>query len=378
MTRDLDALLRDADPLRDAADDAALLSAARDRVDRERAGAVPGRRRLHWGHRTVLIAAAAAVVTAVPLAISVLGGDDGPRPLLPPAIAADGSISCESGYTAAVRPEDAEVRLLPDRLPDGWSYTQLFARQDDPAACGPPSLTALRQDATGLVTGRVAVTGPIDLRVNQGKLVESVPDTVFGHAAHRFDVTSPEGIEYHRWVWSDEQGQWSAEASGMPLDAARQTLAAVMIDGPQVAWNAVAAPGWTLVHLREGPPYGTVPGPFWWSVELTDGSQRRTLNVTVEEPPVPLLAGTGIGERVTTLDGHPAVLSQVRTAVDSGAAETDVRPGTVSQPVLIEVAPGTVAYSIAIGDDLAEVEDMLASLRQVAADDPRLEKYGTD
>lgn len=163
----------------------------------------------------------------------------------------------------------------------------------------------------------------------------------------------------------------------MPLEEARQTLMAVSIDGSTVAWNAAA--GWTLVHLREGPPYGTVPGQFRWTVELTDGTQRRMLEVWMSgEPTVSFLASTGIGEQVTTIDGHPAVLSQVRTAVDSGAAETDTVPGTVSRPVFIEVAPGTVAYSIAIGADLADVEEMLASLRQVDPDDPRLEEYGTD
>ncbi|MCU1605537.1 MAG: hypothetical protein JWP46_2002, partial [Modestobacter sp.] len=36
----------------------------------------------------------------------------------------------------------------------------------------------------------------------------------------------------------------------MPLEEARQALAAVSIDGPRIAWDAAAAPGWTLVHLR--------------------------------------------------------------------------------------------------------------------------------
>src|SRR3569833_1405371 len=99
MTRDLDALLRDADPLRDASDDAVLLSTARDRVARERAGAVPGRRRLHWGHRTVLIAAAAAVVTAVPLVVGMLEDEGGgTSALVTPDVAADGSNSSGDAY----------------------------------------------------------------------------------------------------------------------------------------------------------------------------------------------------------------------------------------------------------------------------------------
>ena len=384
MTRDLDALLRGADPLGDRSpDDDALLRPLRERVDAERAGAVPLRRRPRWVHRAALVAAAAAVVTAVPLVVSTLGdGRDGPPALLAPAVAAtigaDGTISCQGSYTAAVPVEDARVRLLPDRLPEGWSYDELFARQDDPAACGPVSLAALRTDATGVVTGRVSVTGPIAADVDRGGFVSSLPDTLFGRPARRFDATA-EGTEYHHWIFSDEQGQWAAEASGMPLDEARQTLAAATIDGPQVTWDAATAePGWRLVHLRTGPPYGIVPGRFTWYVDLMDGAQPRSLDVTVTDPPVPLIAIAGIGEQVTTLDGHPAVLLPLRTTgpVAPGTM-TDVPGGTSTQHVLVELAPGTVAHCMAF-DDLADVEEMLASLRQVPADDPRIEEHGVD
>jgi hypothetical protein len=186
-----------------------------------------------------------------------------PPPLLPPAVATEGSITgsitCATGYVSAIAPGDVAVRLLPDRLPSGWSYAQIFARENPTARCVPPSLTALRADATGLVTGRISVTGPVDARIDQGKLTaRTVPDTVFGYAARRFDDTVD--VPVHRWVWSDEQGrQWSAEVSGMPLAEARQALAAVSIDGPRIAWDPAAAPGWTLVHLREGAPYSGPP-----------------------------------------------------------------------------------------------------------------------
>lgn len=384
MTRDLDSLLRGADPLGDASADDALLPRLRARVDAERAGALPLRRRPRWVRRAALVAAAAAVVTAVPLVVSTLDdGRDGPPALLAPAVAAtigaDGTISCVGSYTASVPVEDARVRLLPDRLPEGWSYDELFARQDDPAACGPVSLAALRTDATGLVTGRVSVTGPIAAEVDRRGFRNAAEDTLFGRSAQRFDATA-EATEYHHWVFSDAQGQWAAEASGMPLDEARRTLASVAIDGPQVTWDAATAePGWTLVHLRTGPPYGTVPGRFTWYVELMDGAQRRSLDVTVADPPVPLVAGAGIGEQVTTLDGHPAVLLPVRTAGPvAPGTETDVPGGTSTQHVLVEVAPGTVAHSMAFDDDLADVEAMLTSLRQVPADDPRIEEHAVE
>ncbi len=382
MTRDLDTLLRDADPLRGRSDDdAALLLAARARVDRERAGAVPApARHRRWSHRLTLVAAAAAVITAVPLVLSVLGGDDGPPALVPPAVAANGEITCGTGYATAVDPGDASVRLLPGRLPTGWSYTKIFAREETTAGtCIPPSLTALHQDPEGRVTGRIAVTGPVDAHVDQGRIVAgSVPDTLFGHEARRFHL-QPVDVVFHRWFWTDDEGrQWSVEASGMPLEEARRELSAVSINGSDVAWNGAAAPGWTLVHLREGAPYGIV-GQLNWYVEMTDGTGPRMVQVGVlRGATVPLLALTGVGETVTTVGGHPAVLSQMRTSGTSGSAETDVPPGAVTRPVLVEVVPGTVAWSWSVGDDLPQVQELLASLRQADAEDPRLARYGTE
>jgi hypothetical protein len=382
VTRDLDTLLRNADPLRDrSADDGALLLTVRERVDRERTAITPaGRRRSSWSRRLTLVAAAAAVLTAVPLALSVVDGDDDSPGLITPAVAANGEITCASGYATAVAPEDSPVRLLPDELPAGWSYTQIFVREDTTSGtCVPPSLTALRTDATGLVTGRIAVTGPVEARVDQGKIVvETVLDTLFGHAARRFDLQVHD-VLFHRWFFSDDQGrQWSVEASGMPLEKARQALAAVSIDGSDVAWDGAAAPGWTLVHLREGAPYG-VAGELTWWIELTDGSTRRTVQVSVTRgAEVPLLAETGVGQQLTTVGGHPAILSQVLVNQAPPGTETDTPPGSVTRRVFAEVTPGTVAGTFSIGDDLPEVERMLTSLRQVAPDDPRLERYGTD
>ncbi|MCU1605538.1 MAG: polymerase, sigma-24 subunit, subfamily [Modestobacter sp.] len=120
------------------------------------------------------------------------------RPPSPPRGSITGSITCASGYVSAIAPGDVAVRLLPDRLPSGWSYAQILARENPTARCVPPSLTALRADATGLVTGRISVTGPVDARIDRGKLtVQTVPDTVFGYAARRFDGTVD--VPVHRW-----------------------------------------------------------------------------------------------------------------------------------------------------------------------------------
>jgi hypothetical protein len=80
------------------------------------------------------------------------------------------------------------------------------------------------------------------------------------------------------------------------------------------------------------------------------------------------------GDRLTTVGGHAAVLGRPRGGEANGGP-----PGsTPTTPLFVEVAPGTRAFSWAAEQDLDDVERMLASLRQVAGDDPRLERYGTD
>jgi hypothetical protein len=73
------------------------------------------------------------------------------------------------------------------------------------------------------------------------------------------------------------------------------------------------------------------------------------------------------------LGGHPAALGHPRGGAEGGKA-----PGTETTPVFVELAPGTVAWSWATAGDLPDVEEMLASLQEVAPDDPRLARYGTD
>lgn len=381
MTRDLDTLLRDADPLRDrpADDDSAVLLAARARVDRERSAVIPRR---PWRRRVVVIAAAAALLTAVPLALSAVLGSDSPQRGLPAAIAAaNGAIQCGSGYAAAVHPRDASVRLLPDRLPAGWSYTKIFARDEVAYGwCVPASFAALQVAPDGTVTARLAVTGPVPARMDQLKLHgRSEPDTVGGHPAKRYDLQSNSDVAVHHWIWNDDMGRlWQAEVSGLPLEEAEQALATVTTDGSQVSWDAPAAPGWRQVQLRTGAPYGVDPHELIWYADLT-GGPMRTLTVTdAHDARVPLWAYAGVGDQLTTIGGRPAILGQVRVDQAPPGAQTDTPPGSVTRPVAVEIRPGTQASTWATSDELPEIERMLASLRQVGADDPRLKKYGTD
>lgn len=381
MTDDPDTQLRAARPM-DPEDEAMdnLLSRIRHRVDAERHGQEP-RRRLRPRTRLALVAAAAALLTAVPVVISVVGPDDGGTPsVLPVAVAGNGELVCGLGYTTIVQPAQAEVRLLPDELPDGWSYTEIFARHDRADGCDSQSLVALRLDPDGVVTGRVAVSGPVDASVNNQVINrDSVPDTLFGNPARRFDyspATTPTlTSEVHRWFWSDSAGrQWSAEVMGFGLDEARRQLTGVSISGDDVGWQPVD-PGWTLVHLRSGAPYVVPTGGTTWTVNLTGGVEGRGFDVySSPGPGLPVAVDAQVGDRVVDLGGHTAVVSPARGGEADGGA-----PG--SSPLVtiaLEVEPGIIALTRIEADDLDAVEQMLVSLRQVAPDDPRIESYGTE
>lgn len=388
MTDDIDRSLGSARPP-DLTDEsmAALLGRLRQRVDTDRhdtdrrdVSPGPGHR-LRPRTRLVLVAAAAAVITAVPVVLSVVGQDgDGSPSVLPVAVAANGELVCGQGFATAVDPAEAEVRLLPDQLPAGWAYTQIFVRHERSDGCDAQSLVALRLDPAGVVTGRVAVSGPVEAYVD-GQVVnrETVPDTVFGVPARRFDHTPdpdrPGDAEVHRWVWSDGIGrQWSAEVVGFGLDEARRQLTGVSIDGDAVGWAAVD-PDWTLVHLRTGAPYVVPTGGTTWSVGLSGGVEGHGFDVDSSPgPDLPVAVDAWVGDRLTDVAGHPAVLSPPRGGAADGGAPGS--PPLVT--VAVDVEPGVAAFSRVAADDLTAVEQMLGSLRQVAADDPRIEQYGTD
>ena len=382
MTDDIDTRLRRAlppDPTDESMQE--LLARARQRVDTERRHPAPPRgHRLRPRTRLGLVAAAAAVITAVPVVASVVGEDGGRVPsVLPVAVAGNGELVCGAGYASIVAPAQAQVRLLPDRLPAGWAYTEISARHERSQGCHAESLVALRLDPTGVVGARVAVSGPVDAHVD-GPLVDrdSVPDAVFGAQARRFDYapdTDPfVDVEVHRWVWTDDTGlQWSAEVVGLGLADARRQLTGVTIDGAAVTWAGVD-PGWTLVHRRTGAPYVVPTGGTIWTVALTGGVEGHGFDVyTTPEPHLPVAADAYVGDRLTTVDGHDAVVSPPRGGEADGGA-----PG--SSPLVtiaLDVAPGVAAFSRTQAGDVTAVEHLLASLRQVPADDPRIEEYGT-
>ena len=375
----IDRIARDAPADLDDTELRALLGRVRQRVDGERRTATPSRLRPRT--RLVLVAAAAAVLTAVPVVVSVVGQEDGTTPPgLPVAVAQNGEFSCADGYATAVDPAQAEVRLLPDDLPTGWEYTQIFVRHERSQNCDAQSLVALRLDPAGVVTGRVAVSGPVEAYVN-GPLVDrdSVPDTVFGTDARRFDYAADPSTtiehEIHRWVWTDSGGrQWSAEVVGFDLEEARRQLTGVSIDGSAIGWQAVD-PGWSLVHLRTGEPYDLPTGGDSWTVMATGGLEGHGFDVySNPEPRLPAAADAWVGDQLTEIDGRPAVVSPVHGSEADGGPPGS--PGYIT--LAVDVEPGAIAVSRFPPDDLAAVETLLGSLRQVPPDDPRIETYGED
>ncbi|KQS68211.1 hypothetical protein [Modestobacter sp. Leaf380] len=369
----------------DTAELSALLTRARARVDAGRTAAPrSGARRLRPRTRLALVAAAAAVLTAVPIVVDVVGQDeDGTAPpglSLAVAVAQNGEFACANGFATAVDPAQAEVRLLPDELPPGWEYSEIFVRHERSQNCDVPSLVALQLDSTGVVTGRLAIRGPVEAYVNAPVVDrDSVPDTVFGASARRFDYAvdpaGPIDAEIHRWLWTDSSGrQWTAEVVGLGLEEARRQLDGVTVDGPDVTWQAVDS-AWSLIHLRTGDPYVLPTGGTSWTVGADGGLGGRGFDVhSNPEPHVPAAASAWVDDRLTELDGRPAVVSPVRGSEAEGGPPGS--PGYIT--LAVDVEPGVTAISRFVPGDLASVEAMLGSLRQVPPDDPRIEAYGEE
>jgi hypothetical protein len=70
------------------------------------------------------------------------------------AIAADGSLQCSGeGSAAPLDPRNADLRLLPASIPDGWQLDTIAARWqtiNDTATCWVPALSLTRVDAARL------------------------------------------------------------------------------------------------------------------------------------------------------------------------------------------------------------------------------------
>ncbi len=368
--RQLTDLFRAVDPLAADPSPAATeqhLSAARRVLDIRRAAA-PSVPASSWRRRLVTVAAAAV---ALPVAATVLVPVVSERfsaqtPLAGTAYASEGGLSCGSGYAAAIRPSAADPRPWPDRLPDGWTVRDVFARSYTGTSgwCGTPSLNVVELDATETIVGSIRVTGPARVEVGDGPA--PVPDRVGPYAARRFvpiaNVQPPTG--HDAWIVTDAGGdQWYASVDGYPTGRARELLGALTLGDGAVDWDATRTPGLRVLHRRTGAPYATrvTAGQDWYLRFNAPGGEQQ-LEATSGREGNRALSQATVGSRLTTVAGRPAFLFQ-----DEG------RPVAV----VTDLAPGGTVYADVRGN-LEQVLAMLASVRSLPADDKRLERYALD
>ncbi|MEV0898486.1 hypothetical protein [Actinoplanes sp. NPDC049802] len=361
---DLPSALLAADPAPGAEPgDAERLAAIRAAVDHRRhAVAVRSRPRRH-GRRLAVLAGLTTAAVVVAVAGTRLWSPE-PDPLVSAAVAVDGSLSCGSsfeGHADPIRPDKARVRLFPTVIPAGWRLVDIFARESTwPVACTTPSLVAAELDATGVMRGGVWVSGPVD-RISyeeEGAEVNPKPlrtaDTLNGRPAVRYDYQQEDGIHYS-WIWADDRGKhWQASVAGHSLADARKIMSAVGTDRDQVVWSGSRFPRMRVLHQRTGPRYPAEGSTENWYIRLTDGTRERLVDV-ISGRSQPIAVDLRPGERLEDLAGRPLL------RWSSGSVTYEVLPGS--------------RVTTEVHGDAAAVHALLAGLRQLPADDPRLDEY---
>lgn len=384
MSTDIDAALRRADPMArvsDAALEPALVS-ARQTVERRRR---PRPRAARWPRVLMLSGALAATAAVLTLTVGTggqgLGHDIGP--VLPVAVAADGQMVEQPHYAAAIAPSEADLRLLPAYLPPGWSYKEIFARTQTVTNWEvPPSLVATRTTTDATVTGSLMVTGPVQARVKDHG---STPDVVDGHPARLFvgqEVPDLEGYQFptRTWWWSDAGGeQWQATTENLSREDADRAIKAVRTVGDQVTWQPPTDSGMKVVHQREGAAYPPARSDLAWYLTLNDGQRDREVSIVSQDGPDPLPVTAVLpapGLQQSTLNDQPTMLWPIGQT-ESGAPEEPVAGQAPCRWEDYQVSDGVSARLQTCGDQ-DQVAEMLASLTNVPATDPRLRTYALD
>jgi hypothetical protein len=290
------------------------------------------------------------------------------------AIAADGSLQCSGeGYAAPIDPREADLRLLPTTLPDGWQVTTIAARwetSNDPAACRVPALSLVRVDDDRVITGTVSVHGPFaDVDVDSFLGSRSTVQ-VAGEQGLLLDSTQN---GFQRWVWTAEDRTWVMEAQELTRQEGELVAAGITTTGTDVDWQPTGDDAdLQLVARRPGPPPTYRAARLAWYVDLT-GPDGRAAHYTVDyqpEHPTPALEAAYPGV-VISADGTEARLERPGLA--------DVEQITVWRDGLTiwagagpifgtdTDAPAPVPFSV-----LASIVDSLAP---APADDPRLTEH---
>ena len=221
--------------------------------------------RRRWAHRSLAVAAALALLPLGRIALDTARPD-----VARVAIAADGSLQCSNeGYAAPIAPRDADLRLLPAALPDGWQLDRIAARwstSDDPAACRVPALTLVRLDDDRVITGDVTVHGPFAEVDAESFLGSRSTVQVAGVPGLLLDSSD---AGFQRWVWTSDEHTWVMEARELTADEGELVAAGITTTGTDPDWQPTGddlgsaggrpAPR-AAAHLPDRPP-GVVRRP---------------------------------------------------------------------------------------------------------------------
>ena len=326
-----------------------------------------------WARRALAVAAAAALLPIGRIALDTVNPAGASV-----AIAADGSLQCSGeGYAAPIDPRDADLRLLPASLPDGWQVATIAARwqtSDDPATCGVPALSMVRVEDDRVVTGTVSVFGPFPAVDVESFLGDRSTVEVAGEQGLLLDG-SVDGFQ--RWVWTADDGTWVMEAQELTREQGELVAAGITTTGTDASWQPAGDDGdLQVVAQRSGTLPTYRPARLAWYVGLT-GPGGLAANYSVDyqpEHPTPALAAAWPGV-VVSADGTEARMEQP-SAVEEGAAQIMVwrdglRISAGAGPLFggthPDTTPAPVPFSV-----LTAIVDNLAP---VPADDPRLTEH---
>jgi hypothetical protein len=332
-----------------------------------------GRPARRWVYRSLAVAAALALLPLGRIALDTARPD-----VARVAIASDGSLQCSNGgFAAPIAPRDADLRLLPATLPDGWQLDRIAARwstSDDPAACRVPALSLVRLDGDRVVTGNVTVHGPFAAVDAESFLGSRSTVQVAGVPGLLLD--SPD-VGFQRWVWTADERTWVMEAQELSTDEGELVAAGVTTTGSSVDWQPTGDDlGLQVVAWRPGPPPTFRAAHLEWYVDLTGPAGRAAHYYVSYQPEHPTLALEAAHPGVVvSADGTEARFD--RPGLAEGEQITVWRDGLTisagSGPMFVnntDPAPASAPYEV-----LTAIVDSLAP---VPADDPRLTEHAFD
>jgi hypothetical protein len=315
--------------------------------------------------------AVAAVVALVPIGRIAL---DAAQPgLARVAVAADGSLHCSGeGYATPIDPRDADLRLLPSTLPQGWALQTIAARWEashDPAACRVPALSLLRTDPQRVVTAVASVYGPF----------ADVDATGFLGSRTNVEVADTDGLlldwdngKSLRWIWTDHGHTWLMEAQGLTPTEGATLAEAISTDASSATWQPTGDDlDLQVVAQRPGPPPAHHPARLAWYVDLVgpDGQTAHYAVTYQPKHPTPALEDVWLGVRINA-QGTEARISHPDAEGDQLTIWRDgltISAGPGAQFTQADGPVETVPYP-----NIAAIVDALAP---APADDPRLTTY---